>query len=100
MLLQGDFRGAGTRESEPLALMRDLGRANTAAWWPMVAIGCRALLGGGKPRRALEVVDAALADAHRESPNFEPPYMITGCRAAAGVVAGGVAAGGGLSCAA
>jgi eukaryotic-like serine/threonine-protein kinase len=92
MLLQGDYRGAWRMQSELLALMRSLGRANTAAWWPLINNSCRALLGGGKPRRALELVDAALAAANRETPTFQPPYMVVACRAAASVLAGEAAA--------
>lgn len=86
--LQGDFRRAWNVQSGLLTLMRALGRANTAAWWPMLNNACRALLGGGKPRGAVDLLDKALADARLENPSFEPPYTIAGCRAAARVLGG------------
>lgn len=91
LLIEGDFRGAWTLQHDLLTLMRAVGRDNTAAWWPMVRNACRALIGGGQPRRAIELVDGALADARKENSSFEPPYFITGCGAAARVLAGDAA---------
>lgn len=88
MVLEGDFRGAWAIQRDLLALMREVGRDNTANWWPMLNNACRALLGGGQPRRAAELVEQSVADARREDPAFEPPYMVAGCRAAARVLAG------------
>lgn len=88
MLLEGDYRSAWTVQRDLITLMRALGRDNTSSWWPMLSNACRALLGGGQPRRATELLDRALADAHRENPKFEPPYTIAGCLAAARMTAG------------
>lgn len=88
LLLAGNNRGAWTVMRDLLVQVRDLGRANTSAWWAMVGNGCRALMAGGQPRRAVELVDQAVSDARRESPTFEPPFTVALCRAAARVVSG------------
>lgn len=92
LLLAGDYRGAWTVISGLLTLVRDMGRANTSAWWAMVSVGCRSLLDGGQPRRAVAFVDRAVGDARRGSPAFEPPYPLELCRAGARVSSGEAAA--------
>lgn len=92
LMLAGDYRGSWTVMSDLLVLVRDMGRADTSAWWAMVSVGCRALLGGGQPQRAVAFVDQAVDDARRGSPAFEPPYPLALCRAAARVLAGESAA--------
>jgi eukaryotic-like serine/threonine-protein kinase len=88
LMLAGDYRGAWTVTSGLLTLVRDMGRADTSAWWAMVSVGCRALVGGGQPQRAVAFVDQAVGDARRRSPTFEPPYPLALCRAAARVLSG------------
>jgi hypothetical protein len=88
LVFGGRYREAWTVMSDLLPLVRDLGRADTAAWWVMVTNGCRALMGGGQPRRAIAFVDQALSDARRANPTFEPPYPLALCRAGARVLSG------------
>jgi serine/threonine-protein kinase len=88
LLLAGDYRGGWTVTSGLLTVVRDMGRADTSAWWAMVSVGCRELLGGGQPQRAVAFVDQAVGDARRKSPTFEPPYPLALCRAAARVMSG------------
>jgi serine/threonine protein kinase len=92
LMLAGDHRGAWTVMSDLLPLVRDMGRADTAAWWAMAGVGCRTLLGGGQLRRAVAFVDRAVDDARRQDPAFEPPYPLALCRAAARILSGESAA--------
>ena len=92
LMLAGDYRGTWTTMSGLLTLVRDMGRANTSSWWPMVSNGCRALLGGGQPLRAVSFVDEAVSNARRADPAFEPPYPLALCRAAGRVLSGEAAA--------
>ena len=88
MVLEGDFRSAWVLLRDLLALMRQMGRNDTANWWPMLGNACRALIGGGDPRHAVQLVEQSVTEARRENPTFEPPYMVAGCQAAAQVLAG------------
>ena len=88
LLLAGDYRGAWAVTSGLLTVVHDMGRADTSAWWAMVSVGCRALLGGGQPRRAVAFVDRAVGDARRRNPTFEPPYPLALCRAGARLLSG------------
>ena len=92
LMLAGDYRGGWAVMRDLLALMRKLGRSDTAAYWAMMHNGCRALLGGGQPRQAVALVDQGLIAARRGNPTFQPPFTVAGCRAAAGVLAGDPAA--------
>jgi hypothetical protein len=71
-----------------LARVHDLGRGDTSSSWAMVGNGCRALMGGGQPRRAVEFVDQAISAARRRNPTFEPPYPLALCHATARIVSG------------
>jgi hypothetical protein len=92
LVFAGDYRASWTVMSGLLALVRELGRADTDAWWAMVTNGCRALEGGGQPRRATAFVDQALDAARRLNPTFEPPYPLALCRAGARILSGESAA--------
>ena len=80
-LLAGDFHEAWDVESRNMALLRESGRADTSAYLAMVSVACSALRNGGQPRRALEMMESAVAKARRATPDFELPYYLEGCRA-------------------
>ena len=86
--LAGDYRSAWGVMHDLLALVHDLGRGDTSSWWAMVSNGCRALMGGGQPRRAVAFVDQAVGAAQRSNPGFEPPYPLALCRATARIISG------------
>ena len=88
LFFAGDYRKSWIMMSGLLALVNDLGRADTDAWWAMVTNGCRALIAGGQPRRAIGFVDRAVDDARRANPTFEPPYYLALCRAGARILTG------------
>lgn len=88
LVLAGDYGEGWTVMHDLLTLVRDVGRADTSAWWAMLSNGCRALMGGGQPRRAVALVDQAVSDARRGNPTFDPPYPLALCRAASRVLSG------------
>jgi len=80
-LQAGDFHRAWDVESQNMALVRDAGREDTSAYLAMTSVGCASLRSGGQPRRALELMEAAVAEARQATPDFEIPYFLVGCRA-------------------
>ena len=92
LVFAGNYREAWSVMDDLLAQVRNLGRVDTSSWWAMISNGCRALMGGGQPRRAVELVDQAVSDARRGRPTFEPPNPVALCGATARVVSGEAAA--------
>jgi eukaryotic-like serine/threonine-protein kinase len=92
LILAGDYRGGWTVMHDVIGLTQEMGRSDTAAYWAMLANACRALIGGGQPRRAMGLLDQALTDARRGDPGFQSPSFLADCRATAGVLAGDPAA--------
>lgn len=88
LVFAGDYRGAWGVMNDLLTLVRESGRADTSAWWAMLGNGCRALVGGGQPLRAVAFVDQAVSAARRGNPAFEPPFPLALCRAGARVLSG------------
>lgn len=80
-VLAGDFHRAWDVESQNMAMVRDAGRADTSAYLAMTSVSCTSLRDGGQPRRALELLESALAEARQATPDFETPYFLVGCRA-------------------
>ncbi len=88
LMLAGDYRGGWSVMRDVIALTQKNGRSDTSAYWAMMHNACRSLLGGGQPRRAMELVDDAVANARRGNPAFQTPFFAAGCRATAAVLAG------------
>jgi serine/threonine-protein kinase len=76
----GDYRHAWEIESRNIALVRDLGRADTAGYFAMVAVACTTLRGGGQPARGLALIDSIVTQARVSDATPELPQYLKSCR--------------------
>jgi len=83
----GQFREAWQVESRVLALVREIGRADSSTYYAIINMSCTILREGGRPRQAMALVDSAVAEARRTNTDF--PSYLEGSRALAEVAAGG-----------
>jgi serine/threonine-protein kinase len=77
--LTGDYRRAWEIESHNIALLKELGRADTGGYFAMVSVACGALRGGGQPQRGLALIDSIASEARAGNPAFELPYFLVSC---------------------
>jgi len=87
LMQAGQFHEAWQVESRVLALVREIGRADSSTYYAVVNMGCTILREGGQPLQAIALVDSAVAEARRANTDF--PSYLEGSRALAEVAAGG-----------
>ena len=88
LVLAGDYRNGWAAEQAVLAIVSSSGREGSVPYFAMLNVGLTALLGGGQPRRALEVLEAAEASARSAAPNVEFPFYLEATRLLAQSAAG------------
>jgi hypothetical protein len=88
LIKSGDYRGAWDVQSRIISLESDLGRANSSDYFALVNVGCTVLRNGGKPRKAVDLVESAMANAKRAAPDVDIPGYLEGSRAMARIQMG------------
>jgi serine/threonine-protein kinase len=74
--LAGNYRAAWTAEQSVMAIVADVGRDDSDAYDAMVNVGSTALLAGGQPRKALELLQATIQKAQKSNPNASLPFYL------------------------
>jgi serine/threonine-protein kinase len=88
LVLAGDYRNAWAAEQAVMAIVTSVGRDNSAPSFAMLNVGLTALLNGGQPRRALEVLESAEARGRSAAPSMEFPFYLDATRLLAQSAAG------------
>ncbi len=88
LVLSGDYRNGWTAEQAVMAIVTSVGRDNSAPYFAMLNVGITAVLNGGQPRKAIEVLEAAEAGGRSAAPNVEFPFYLDATRLLAQSAAG------------
>ncbi|HEX3913968.1 MAG TPA: serine/threonine-protein kinase [Steroidobacteraceae bacterium] len=80
MSLAGDFRGAWAAEQSVMAIVTDVGRDDSGAYYAMVNVAANALLAGGQPKRSLALLDATIGKSRKADPNAQLPFYLNASR--------------------
>jgi hypothetical protein len=78
--LAGDYRGAWAAEQKVMAIVKDVGRDDSDAYYAMVNVASTALIAGGEPRKALDLLDTTIENARKISANIELPFYLEASR--------------------
>ena len=78
--LSGDYRGAWEAERSVLAAVRDVGRDDSDAYYAMVNVGATALIGGGQPRKALDLLSSTVAKSKEIAAGAQLPFYLDATR--------------------
>ncbi len=78
--MSGDYRGAWTAEQQVLAIVKDVGRDDSDAYYAMVNVGATALISGGQPRKALELIQATMARSKEAASGSGLPFYLDATR--------------------
>jgi eukaryotic-like serine/threonine-protein kinase len=76
LVLAGNYRAAWTAEQSVMAIVADVGRDDSDAYYAMVNVGSTALLAGGQPRKSLELLQATIQKVRKSSPNANLPFYL------------------------
>jgi serine/threonine-protein kinase len=74
--LAGNYRAAWSAEQSVMAIVADMGRDDSDAYDAMVNVGSTALVAGGQPRKALELLQATMQKAQKSNPNASLPFYL------------------------
>jgi hypothetical protein len=88
LMLAGDNRSAWAAEQAVMSIVRAVGRADTAPYFAMLNVGTTALLNGGQPRKAIELLQANEGVVKSTAPDAELPFYLQGTRLLAASAAG------------
>jgi eukaryotic-like serine/threonine-protein kinase len=80
LALAGDYRGAWAAQQSVLAIVKDVGRDDGDAYYAMVNVASTALIAGGEPKKALELLDTTIERARKDSGNAELPFYLEASR--------------------
>ncbi len=87
--LGGNYRAAWSAEQSVMAIVAEVGRDDSDAYDAMVNVGSTALVAGGQPLKALELLQATIQKAQKSNPNANLPFYLNAsvllARGAAGV---------------
>jgi serine/threonine-protein kinase len=76
LTLAGDYRAAWSAEQAVMAIVVDVGRDDSDAFYAMVNVGSTALLAGGQPEKSLALLTAVIEKAQKSNSNAAlPPYL-------------------------
>ncbi|HEY2678062.1 MAG TPA: serine/threonine-protein kinase [Steroidobacteraceae bacterium] len=78
--LAGDYRQAWAAEQSVMAVVKEVGREDSDAYYAMVNVAGTALIAGGEPKKALELLDATIEKARNSTPNAELPFYLEATR--------------------
>ncbi len=91
LVLAGDYRGGFAAEQAVMSIVTSAGRDSSAAYFAMLNVSASALLNGGQPRRAIELLRSTEARVRSSAPDAELPFYLAGTRSLAECAAGTVA---------
>jgi hypothetical protein len=74
--LAGKYRSAWAAEQSVMAIVVDVGRDDSDAYYAMVNVGSTALLAGGQPRKSLELLQATIQKARSSNANANLPFYL------------------------
>ena len=74
--LAGDYREAWVAEQTVMAIVMEVGRDDTDAYYAMVNVGSAALLGGGQPVKALALLNATTEKSRASAVNAQLPFYL------------------------
>lgn len=80
MSLAGDFRGAWAAEQSVMAIVTDVGRDDSGAYYAMVNVAAAALLAGGQPKRSLALLNATFDKSEKADPHARLPFYLDATR--------------------
>jgi serine/threonine protein kinase len=86
--LAGDYRRAWAAEQSVIAIVTDVGRDDSDAYYAMINVGSTALVAGGQPLRALRLIDATATKSRSVAPNAVLPFYLDATRLLAESAAG------------
>ncbi len=78
--MSGDYRGAWAAEQSVLATVKDVGRDDSDAYYAMVNVGATALISGGQPRKALDLVRETIAKSKEIASGAGVPFYLDATR--------------------
>jgi hypothetical protein len=78
--LAGNYRAAWTAEQSVMAIVKDMGREDSDAYYAMVNVASTALIAGGEPKKALELLDATIDGSRKNGANAELPFYLEASR--------------------
>jgi eukaryotic-like serine/threonine-protein kinase len=88
LALSGNYRGAWAAEQSVMAIVTDVGRDDSDAYYAMVNVGSIALLAGGQPKKSLEFLDATIDKSKKSAPTANLPFYLEASRLLAQSAAG------------
>jgi hypothetical protein len=74
--LAANYRAAWSAEQSVMAIVADVGRDDSDAYYAMVNVGSTALLAGGQPRKSLELLQATIQKAQNSNANANLPFYL------------------------
>jgi serine/threonine-protein kinase len=80
LTLAGDYRQAWAAEQSVMAIVKEVGRDDSDAYYAMVNVAGTALIAGGAPRKAFELLDATIEQARKSTANAELPFYLEATR--------------------
>jgi serine/threonine-protein kinase len=78
--MAGDYRDAWAAEQSAIALVKDVGRDDSDAYYATINVGGAVLISGGQPRKALELVGATIAQAKQIASAAALPFYLDATR--------------------
>jgi hypothetical protein len=78
--MSGDYRSAWAAEQSVLAIVKDVGRDDSDAYYAMVNVGANALIAGGQPGQALELIQKTVARSKQVASGPELPFYLDATR--------------------
>ena len=77
LLYSGNYRDAFAAEQAVMAITSSVGRDASAAYFAMLNVGSSALINGGQPRRAIELLQATDLRIRNSAPDTQLPYYLS-----------------------
>ena len=74
--LAGNYRDAWGAEQSVLAIVADVGRDDSDAYYAMVNVGTVALLAGGQPKKSLELLNAVIEKSRKLASSMQLPFYL------------------------
>ncbi len=76
LTLAGDNHDGWVAEQAVMSIVAAVGRDNSAPYFAMLNVGSNALINGGQPRRASELLEATDSRLRKSAPDMELPYYL------------------------
>lgn len=78
--MSGDYRTAWAAEQSAIALVKDVGRDDSDAYYATVNVGGAVLISGGQPRKALELIRETVAQSREIASAAALPFYLDATR--------------------